>query len=75
MITIYTVHSILILRLYGIYGSKKLVYILCALLGVSLAVEIYVIVKFAPKFLEVDLGPSIGHVCVTAQTRNMAFIW
>ncbi|KAJ3552639.1 hypothetical protein NM688_g4045 [Phlebia brevispora] len=72
---IYTVHAILILRLYGLYGSKILMYTLSTLLCLAFAAELYVAVTFSPTFISVDLGPVIGNACVTENTTKMSFIW
>ncbi|KAJ3534775.1 hypothetical protein NM688_g7082 [Phlebia brevispora] len=72
---IYTIHAILILRLYGLYGSKKLMYALSTLLALAFGAELYVAVSFSPTFIAVDLGSPIGNVCVTENTSKMSFVW
>ncbi|KAJ3552635.1 hypothetical protein NM688_g4043 [Phlebia brevispora] len=72
---IYTVHAILILRLYGLYASKRLLYCLLTLFGFAFAAELYIAVRFTPTFLAVSLGPPIGSVCVTQDMTKLTFIW
>ena len=72
--TIYTVHAILVLRLYGLYGNKRMVYGLLFLLFCSLAVEIYVAAKLLPHF-HVESIPSLGPVCVGEPGNKFALIW
>ena len=68
-------HAILILRLYGLYGSKKMLYMLVLLLSLALGAEIYIAVMFSPDFAEIGLGPGIGNVCVTESTIRMSYVW
>ena len=68
-------HAILILRLYGLYGSKKLAYALSILLAATIAAEVYIVVQYAPTFVQVGLGKEIGNVCVPSVPHNMVMIW
>ena len=75
IVTIYTVHIILVLRLYGLYGNKRLMYALSAFLCLSFVAEVYVVVTLAPNSTVVDLGPRIGRVCVPTVADELPFIW
>ena len=69
------VHAILILRLYGLYGTKKLVYALSILLALTIAAEFYVAVKFAPNLVGLNLGKEIGEVCTPNFSHKVTLIW
>ena len=71
----YTIHAIFILRLYGLYGSKRMVYSLSSLLVLTLLAEIYVAVQLLPHFSAVATDPSIGSVCVSGTGHQFAFVW
>ena len=72
---VYILHAIMVLRVHGIYGSRPLLYTLCALLPISLGIELYIVLTFAPKYIEADLGPVIGRVCVPEDARKAPLIW
>ena len=73
--TIYTIHAILILRLYGLYGSMRLVYGLCCLVVLTLAAEIYIAVVLVPPFTAMQTVPSIGVMCIPGPGNAFALIW
>ena len=75
MITVYVNQSILALRLYGLYGSKKLGYFLLALLCLVFAAEMYIIISDLPESTVVNLGPDLGSDCVLYDTTRMAYMW
>lgn len=68
-------HAILILRLYGLYGSRKLAYALSVLLAATIAAEVYIVVQYAPTFVETGLGKEIGNVCVPSYSHKLTLIW
>ena len=75
MVTLYTVHSILVLRLYGLYGSKRLVYLLLTFLCVAFAAEVYVLVAYAPNSISIDVGMHVGRACMVTDTSKTGFVW
>lgn len=72
--TVYMVHAILILRFYGLYGSKRLAYSLLALLLISLGGEIYIADKLLPHFHAASI-PVLGSICVGDPGNEFAMIW
>ena len=75
MLALYSLHSILILRLYGLYGSAKLAYFLLSLLCLACAAEIYVLLTDASNYIEVDVGFGIGNTCVLDGPVKLSFVW
>ena len=73
--TTFTIHTILVFRLYGLYGSKKLAYGLTAVLFLAVGGEIYTSVAFSPNFEDIGLGPTIGYVCYPIDARQASWIW
>ena len=63
------------LRLYGLYGSKKLGYFFSALLCLVLAAEVYVLIADAPNGIVIDIGASIGSICGLTNASRLLFIW
>ena len=74
-ITFYVVHTILILRLYGLYASKRLAYSLAVLLCLCLAAHAFIVSAYSPTFTVLDLGMGVGKVCVPQDIAKVAFIW
>ena len=75
VLTIYAVHAILVLRLYGLYSKKRFVYGLSLLLIVTLSVDIYIAVTMLPRFDTVLTIPGIETVCAGDTSTHFAFIW
>ena len=75
IISLYTTHSILVLRLNGLYRSKKVAYTLATLLGLAFAVEVYILLMFALNSYELDINFNIGRICVVSDTSKVAFVW
>ena len=73
--TIFAVHVILVMRLYGLYGSKRVMYGLCSLLCSTTAVEIYVVSRLVPNLYAVTSVPSVGAICVSTVGSKFALIW
>lgn len=73
--TAYTVQAILIIRIHGMYGSRKLAYALWSLLVICFGVELYLAIKYVPGLVELDLGPVIGNFCVAVNLPNVDLIW
>ena len=71
----YTNHSILALRLYGLYRSKRLGYFLLALLCISVAAEVYILIVYAPDETAFNAGPTIGSVCVMTNGSKFLYLW
>ena len=69
-------HIILILRLYGLYGSRRLAFILGCLMILALGVDLYIVIKLEPTFSAMDTGvPSVGVFCVPGPRNTFAFVW
>lgn len=65
----------MIIRLYGMYGSKSLAWALWVLLTFCFSAELYIAITFIPNDSEIDLGSTIGHVCVPQDTSKMDLVW
>lgn len=69
-------HAILILRLYALFGSKKLAYGLSLLLFATIIAEVYIVIKYAPSFGEASLGQGLGNTCVVPPySHGLTLIW
>ena len=72
---IFSLHTILILRLYGLYGCKKLMYALLLLLGSTTAAELYIALSYAPHSTTLSLGLGVGGICQPDFLPKLTLIW
>ena len=69
------VHAILILKLYGLYGSKSLVYALSFLLFSTLTADIYIAATLLPRFDAIISVPGVPSICAGNAGPHFVLIW
>ena len=62
------------LRLYGLYGNKRLVYGLVCLMILALGADIYIIAVLEPPF-SANPVPGIGVLCAPGTGDVFGLIW
>ena len=75
MITLYTIHSVLALRLHCLYDNRRLDCFLVVLLISAVAAEVYTLVTFAPGSGSVNVGLNIGRICDTYEISEVSLVW
>ena len=74
ILTIYALHIILLLRLYGLYGGKRLVYGLSCLMLCAFGADICIVAMREPLYTTVSI-PHIGVLCVPKSGDAFRVIW
>ena len=72
--TMYTLHIILVLRVYALYGSKILVCAFACVMLLALGIDIYIVVVLEPPSQTVFV-PGVGVQCLPGGGTAFGLIW
>ena len=73
-IVVFAVHAILVIRLYGIYGSKRFLCMISTLHFLASAAELYMVIARGPTYVAIDL-PGLGDICVPLNIKELSVVW
>ena len=73
-IVVYAVHAILVIRLYCIYRSKRLLYLISAFLFLASVAEVYMVVARGPTAVIIFM-PGVGDICVPLNIKELSVVW